>query len=251
MERPDSRLAARYLTTWKFDARCHDQTPAWAEREATARIRQPLMVRLQTPRFLVVGIEPPFSSGAQWTVRGWRLVTLEVLSESVRLDEGRSEGSDPRSRKVRVDWSDVRVDQPGTVRLQASARSRYADAMVVDLVAHEHGLVQRLVASGQGKASSLELSESARAAQGREHRAGVQVTLGHGSARCCYTSSTTPTDAPADPEPLCASHDRASYSEDLGVRAEDVAARLWVGSIQSRWRRPIVQDMWDGMKWMR
>ena len=40
--------------------------------------------------------------------------------------------------------------------------------------------------------------------------------------------------------------------EDLGVRAEDVAARsFWVGSIQSRWRRPIVQDMWDGMKWMR
>ena len=150
------------LTTWKFDARCHDQDTRVGRAEATALTRQPLMVRLQTPRFLVVGDRATLSAVVHnETDEGVEAsVTLEVLSGNLSgwTEEVDRKVQIPAQGKVRVDWSDVRVDQPGNVRLQASARSRsHADAMVVDLVAHEHGLVQRLVASGQGKASSLEL----------------------------------------------------------------------------------------------
>ena len=153
------------LTTWKFDARCHDQDTRVGRAEATALTRQPLMVRLQTPRFLVVGDRVTLSAVVHNQ-------TDEAVETSVALEvlEGKLSGWDqevarrvriPGQGKVRVDWVEVSVDQPGNLRLQVSARNRaHADAMVVDLVAHEHGLEQRLAASAQGKASSLELSLS-------------------------------------------------------------------------------------------
>ena len=130
---------------------------------------------------------------------------------------------------MRVDGA-TRVDQPGNVCLQASARSRsHADAMVVDLVAHEHGLVQRLVAFGQGKASSLELCSNLP----EQRKAGsteLEIQVTPSLAVSMLDALPYLIDYPygctgADPEPFCASHDRVSHPEDLGVRAEDVAAR--------------------------
>ena len=70
------------LTTWKFDARCHDQDTRVGRAEATALTRQPLMVRLQTPRFLVVGDRATLSAVVHnETDEGVEAsVTLEVLS---------------------------------------------------------------------------------------------------------------------------------------------------------------------------
>ena len=222
------------LTTWKFDARCHDQDTRVGRAEATALTRQPLMVRLQTPRFLVVGDRATLSALVHnETDEGVEVsVALEVLSGNLSgwTEEVDRKVQIPAQGKVRVDWSDVRVDQPGNVRLQASARSRsHADAMVVDLVAHEHGLVQRLVASGQGKASSLELSLNLP----EQRKAGsteLEIQVTPSLAVSMLDALPYLIDYPYG----CTEQTLSRFVpamivrrtlEDLGVRAEDVAAR--------------------------
>lgn len=137
------------LTTWQATARAITTGTQVGWGKVQTRTRQPLIVRLQAPRFFLVGdtvtlsavinnnLEEPQTVAPKLDVTGLTLVDA-AEPEPVEV---------PVGGEVRVDWH-VRVEQPGAATLKVFARGReHADAMERTYPVHEHGL-DRLIAKG-------------------------------------------------------------------------------------------------------
>ncbi|MGP0565267.1 MULTISPECIES: alpha-2-macroglobulin family protein [unclassified Nitrospina] len=158
------------LTEWRATARVVDRSNRFGIAKGHTRTQNPLIVRLQAPRFFVAGDEVVLSAiinnntdapmdvapGIQ-AAGGVRLVKrlTHTTTDKTRLNLV----SVPARGEVRVDWLGV-VEKPGDVKIQVLARTpKLSDAMEKRFVVHEHGIEKFLAKSGKvrGEAVSIRL----------------------------------------------------------------------------------------------
>ena len=154
------------LTSWKATARAVTAVNQFGTADASTRTRQPLIVRLEAPRFFVVGDTVTISAVVNNN-------TDEPMDVKVALDVGDAShlgradllvGQDAQQRvptgftetltvsangEARADWV-LKIQQPGEVKLKVTARGdRYADAMEKTFTAYEHGIEKFIANSGK------------------------------------------------------------------------------------------------------
>jgi uncharacterized protein YfaS (alpha-2-macroglobulin family) len=147
------------LTRWRATARVVTEGNQFGVASGAARTKQPLIVRLQAPRFFVAGdlawvsavinnntdrpmrVTPSLEAEGL-TIRGFVLNGQPIKGEQSPITvEANGES--------RVDWSIV-AQQPGNAKLKATARGdKRADAMERDFVVHEHGVEKLVARSGK------------------------------------------------------------------------------------------------------
>ena len=146
------------LTGWKATARAVGSGAQFGIANSTTRTKQPLIVRLQAPRFFVVGDEVVLSAVVNNN-------TDADLSVKVSLDASGNLalGTDaktttlkvPANSEARADWK-ARVVTPGEVRLKTTAvGGKFSDAMEKTYLSHEHGIERLLTKAGKVRGSDI------------------------------------------------------------------------------------------------
>lgn len=139
------------LTGWKATARAVSKANQLGIANAQTRTKQPLIVRLQAPRFFVVGdtvtisailnnnTEEEITASAQFEAEGMANPT-EPSRSGIKI---------PARSEARADWT-VEPKQAGPVRLKVTARGgQFADAMEKNYLVYEHGLEKFISKSGK------------------------------------------------------------------------------------------------------
>ncbi len=154
------------LTTWQATARAATAANQFGIGNAATRTKQPLIVRLQAPRFFVVGdnvtISGVINNNTDQPMRVSTSLATEGVTVSALLDEqgkpGKSASSTvdvPAGSEGRVDWL-VAVNAAGPAKLKVEARGdRYADAMEKTYVVYEHGVEKFVSRSGKMRGDSV------------------------------------------------------------------------------------------------
>jgi len=159
------------LTSWRANARVVTATSQFGVATTTTRTKKPLIVRLQAPRFFVVGDKVTISAvinnntDTSMSVRP----TLQVDGLAItgaggaavaghggggRFGQQSTEQAAPTvtieaNSETRVDWT-VSVDRAGPVRLAVTARGGdHSDGMERDFLAHDHGIEKLIATSGK------------------------------------------------------------------------------------------------------
>ncbi|KAF0179497.1 MAG: Large extracellular alpha-helical protein [Limisphaerales bacterium] len=168
-----ARVPVKYpdsLTGWKATARAVGSGAQFGIANTTTRTKQPLIVRLQAPRFFVVGDEVVLSAvvnnntDAELTVK----VTLEAAGPALAFlppsppsgERAGVRGRDvtlkvPPNSEARADWK-ARVVTPGEVRLKTTAvGGKFSDAMEKTYLSHEHGIERFLTKAGKVRGSDI------------------------------------------------------------------------------------------------
>jgi len=157
------------LTAWKATARAASAGNQFGIANATTRTKQPLIVRLQAPRFFVVGDTVTISAVVNNN-------TDEALHVNVALDSvgtrytasliSKNKNGDavervpttvlvPAQSEGRVDWI-VGVKEAGEVKLKVTGRGgKYSDAMERTYIAHDHGIEKFISKSGKARGNDI------------------------------------------------------------------------------------------------
>ncbi len=138
-------------TSWKATARAVTEQNQFGIGEGTTRTKMPLLVRLQAPRFFVVGDQVTVSAVINNNTDSVMSVEASLTADGVRLSEqdARAPSQIPANSEKRVDWI-VNATQAGNAKLKVTARSeKFADAMEKTFVVHEHGIEKFLAKSGK------------------------------------------------------------------------------------------------------
>jgi uncharacterized protein YfaS (alpha-2-macroglobulin family) len=158
------------LTSWKATARAVTAVNQFGIADATTRTRQPLIVRLEAPRFFVGGDTVTISAvvnnntGEPMEVRAALDASGISVGQASRLSPSEKNlgtlesGATPDLRlkiaansEARVDWM-AHVERPGEVKLKVTARGgQYADAMEKTFIAYEHGIEKFISKSGKAR----------------------------------------------------------------------------------------------------
>lgn len=140
------------LTAWKATARVVTAANQYGIAEDTTHTRKPLIVRLQAPRFFVVGDQVTISAVINNN-------TEKPLSATVTLKSGndtlKAASLQPATKAVpaggeaRADWT-MSVAQAGSAKLTVTAiGDSYSDAMEKSYDVYEHGIDKFLAKSGK------------------------------------------------------------------------------------------------------
>jgi uncharacterized protein YfaS (alpha-2-macroglobulin family) len=138
------------LTGWKSTVRAATAGSQFGIASATTRTKQPLIVRLQAPRFFVVGDQITISAIINNNTDQALTVTPALEAEGLTITDSHSApvAVTPNAER-RVDWT-VTVQSPGTAKLKVSARGgTYSDAMERTYPIYEHGIEKFLSKSGK------------------------------------------------------------------------------------------------------
>jgi alpha-2-macroglobulin len=140
------------LTGWKATARAASTQAHFGIGEATTRTRQPLIVRLQAPRFFLAGDTVVVSAVVNNN-------TDEEVTASVALDTGdwpivhdvRTGPTKIAAQgEARVDWKLNMGRHTGDLTLKVTAKTRkHADAMERTFAVHEHGIEKFITKAGK------------------------------------------------------------------------------------------------------
>lgn len=139
------------LTTWRTTARAATSDARFGIATATARTSLPLLVRLEAPRFLVVGDRSTVSAvvnnnGAE-SVRV--AATLDASGVTVASGPSANAIDVPAHGEARVDWI-VEATAPGSAKLRVSGRGpSRGDAMEKSIEVYEHGIDKLVARSGK------------------------------------------------------------------------------------------------------
>lgn len=175
------------LTSWKATARVASKGNQFGIAETTTRTRQPLIVRLQAPRFFVTGDRTVVSAVINNnTKKNMRLTAaLEVGGAQVlgQLADESRKGAKliagfsviphatakptalaekirvPANSEQRIDWL-IETPNPGDVKLKVTAfngTGKSADAMQRSYVAHEHGIEKFIAKSGKIRGDDIRI----------------------------------------------------------------------------------------------
>ncbi len=174
------------LTGWKATARAVSKGNQFGSDEATTRTKQPLIVRLQAPRFFVVGDQVVVSAVVNNNTAQELSVTSSLDFKGVRVEGAVKLDAKtklpmiagmpvmpypvntsplgqgltvPANGEARADWL-VTVINPGEVKLKVSAISKapkLADAMEKSYLAHEHGIEKFITKAGKVRGSEITL----------------------------------------------------------------------------------------------
>ena len=154
------------LTGWKATARAASSGNQFGIANSTTRTKQPLIVRLQAPRFFVVGDTVTISAVVNNNTEKLLSVRLSLKAEGLKLEAIRAKDTDVASSQLptikvaangeaRADWT-FKVLQAGPVKLQITGHGgEFADAMEKTYVAYEHGIEKFISKSGKARGSDI------------------------------------------------------------------------------------------------
>ncbi len=147
------------LTGWKATARAVTEGNQFGIASTNTRTKQPLIVRLEAPRFFVVGdsvvisavmnnnTDKPMNVQPKLDVEGLDVTGLFENGQPGKGEVGPREV--PANGEVRQDWY-IHVTQPGTAKIKVTARGgKYADAMEKTYTIYEHGIEKFISKSGK------------------------------------------------------------------------------------------------------
>jgi uncharacterized protein YfaS (alpha-2-macroglobulin family) len=153
------------LTTWQATARAATMTNQFGIGNASTRTKQPLIVRLEAPRFFVVGdqvtvsgvinnnTDQPMHVMPKLDAEGLTITGLVVEGKPVKGEVGPIDVK-PNS-EARVDWL-VNVTHASEAKLKVEARGeKYADAMEKNFTVYEHGIEKFVSRSGKMRGDSV------------------------------------------------------------------------------------------------
>lgn len=139
------------LTTWRATATAVSRTTQVGRGSSTMRTNQPLMVRLQAPRFFVAGDRATISAilnnstGTAMTVAP----SLEVEGLALASAATLAPITVPAHGEARAEWNVV-AEREGSAKLRVSGRtSTHADAMERTIRVFEHGIDKLVARSGR------------------------------------------------------------------------------------------------------
>ncbi len=146
------------LTTWSATARAATTGNQFGIGSSSTRTKQPLIVRLQAPRFFVVGdtvtVSAVINNNTDESMRvspalSAEGVTVQSVSGAQRAVEVKA------NSETRVDWQ-VAVTHASAAKLKVEARGgRYADAMERTFTIFEHGIEKFVSRSGKMRGDSV------------------------------------------------------------------------------------------------
>jgi len=158
------------LTSWKTSAHAVTSVNQFGIADTTTRTRQPLIVRLEAPRFFVVGDtvtisavvnnntdEPIEARIGLDAAGGFNVGNVTITSlpsvhsngEVAKPGEHSALLNVPANGEARVDWN-AEIKSPGDLKLKVTARGgKYADAMEKTFTAYEHGIEKFISNSGK------------------------------------------------------------------------------------------------------
>lgn len=153
------------LTTWAATARVATTGNQFGIGNSSTRTKQPLIVRLQAPRFFVVGdqitVSGVINNNTDEAMRVTPALKVEGLSLSGMLvngkpvsDAGMKVEVKPNS-DTRIDWL-VNVTHASEAKIKVEARGdKYADAMEKTFTIFEHGIEKFISRSGKMRGDSV------------------------------------------------------------------------------------------------
>ncbi|MEW5978379.1 MAG: alpha-2-macroglobulin family protein [Acidobacteriota bacterium] len=145
------------LTTWKATARVAAAGSQFGMGSTETQTQQPLIVRLQAPRFFLSGDEVTVSAVINNNTGQAMTVIPALQAEGVVIQTAPQRGSVtvPAHGEARSDWQ-VQVKSPGSAKLRVAARSdRHADAMEREFPVYEHGLEKFISKAGKMQGDSV------------------------------------------------------------------------------------------------
>ena len=157
------------LTTWQATARVATTGNQFGIGNASTRTKQPLIVRLQAPRFFVVGdqvtVSAVINNNTDQAMQVASSLTAEGLTVSGLVVDGKPVKGEHSPIEVkpgaeaRVDWL-VAVTEAREAKLKVEARasdgsSKYADAMEKTFTVYEHGIEKFISRSGKMRSDSV------------------------------------------------------------------------------------------------
>ncbi len=162
------------LTSWKATARAVSAGNQFGIAETNTVTKEPLIVRLEAPRFFVVGdtvtisavvnnntaepMEVRVTLDASGLTVGQASSLSPSESNSRNMESGRMPDLQlkvPANGESRADWS-AAVKVPGDVKLKVTARGgKYADAMEKTFTAYEHGIEKFIAKSGKARGDEI------------------------------------------------------------------------------------------------
>ncbi|MCM3870411.1 MAG: MG2 domain-containing protein [Pyrinomonadaceae bacterium] len=153
------------LTTWEATARAVTAGSQFGIGNTSTRTKQPLIVRLQAPRFFVVGdqvtvsavinnnTDQPMQVAPKLTADGVTVSGLVVDGKPVKGEQAPVEVK--ANSEARVDWL-VAVSKAGEAKLKVEARAaEHADAMEKTYAVYEHGIEKFISRSGKMRGDSV------------------------------------------------------------------------------------------------
>ncbi|HWO02502.1 MAG TPA: alpha-2-macroglobulin family protein, partial [Blastocatellia bacterium] len=166
------------LTGWTATARVATTGTQFGIATATARTKQPLIVRLQAPRFFTVGDSLTVSAVINNNTGSAMTVSPSIGAEGVSVTGLVQNGKPVKGEagpvtvqpngETRVDWL-VAVSQPGDAKLKVTARgSKYADAMEKSFIVYEHGIEKLISKSGKARGDDVTIKLDVPAERKRE-----------------------------------------------------------------------------------
>lgn len=146
------------LTSWKATARAATTINQFGIAETNTHTKQPLIVRLEAPRFFVVGDQATISAVVNNNTDSAFTANVEFQPEvpgstlryplAVRLDV-------PAKGEARADWP-IKVSTPGEAKLKVTARGgKYSDAMEKSYPIYEHGTEKFIAKSGKARGDDI------------------------------------------------------------------------------------------------
>ena len=156
------------MTQWRATARAVSRTNQFGIDTTKVRTQNPLTVRLQAPRFFVVGDQLTLSAILNNNTNTEMIVRPSLDAQGLKVlghmdRSGKSVKGEIGPTKVpahgerRVDWL-VSVAQAGHAKIRVSAKSsEHGDAMEKSFITHEHGVEKFLAASGKMRGSEVEV----------------------------------------------------------------------------------------------
>lgn len=151
------------LTGWQATARVATAGNQFGIASTATRTKQPLIVRLQAPRFFLVGDEVTVSAvvnnNTDQPMRATPELSVEGLKISGRLVDGKLSHGAPSAIEVkangeaRLDWL-VAVEHAGAAKIKVVARGdQHSDAMENSFPVYEHGIEKFVSRSGKLRGS--------------------------------------------------------------------------------------------------
>jgi alpha-2-macroglobulin len=141
------------LTTWRATARAASAGADFGMASSTTRTNLPLLVRLQAPRFFVVGDRSTVSAVVNNNTDLAITVTPSLDVEGLTAERTSAPITVPAHGDARADWT-VTAERPGNAKIRVSARgTQLGDAMERTFLVYEHGIDKLIARSGKLRGS--------------------------------------------------------------------------------------------------
>ncbi|MBI4854816.1 MAG: alpha-2-macroglobulin [Acidobacteria bacterium] len=156
------------LTSWKALARVVTTDSQFGIAETSTRTKQPLIVRLQAPRFFLVGdltvVSGVINNNTDKAITVSPSLTTSGLTITGLFKDGKALKGEqvpvevPANGERRIDWV-VSASKAGDAKLKVTALNKtYSDAMENSYIVYEHGIEKFITKAGKMRGSEVTVS---------------------------------------------------------------------------------------------